>query len=202
MTKIYITQEEFNDEEEFILFDDIQNVSKLYIGPSEYDDYDDETQQFLFDFICTQDIFPIFLTFEPYNDVKEEIENTFREKKVSYSLKFESTKNKSFPIFNVIVKDPHLLKFVLRETFWMACSNQFFALSFSDSVAYKLEMRKSLFRSRKPYMLPSFQMKDTSTVIKVWHDGRGFNLYTSDNRYSTIEMLTNHLPKGTIVENK
>ncbi|MCM3790073.1 hypothetical protein M3221_16925 [Domibacillus indicus] len=129
------------------------------------------------------------------------MEHLFQEKDISYSLRYEGLKKKSFPVFKMVIKDPPSLTFVLEETFWMAASNQFFALSFSDNVTYQLAVRKGLFRNKKPYMLPSFQMRDASTVIKIWHDERGFNLYTNDRRYSIIKMLTNHLPKGTIVEN-
>lgn len=202
LSKIYITQEEFNSDEEYILFDNVQKVSKLYIGPSEYDDYDDETRQFLYDFICNEALFPAYLTFEPYNDLTEEIENAFKKECIQYSLRFESAKKKSFPVFNAIINDEHTLKFILEETFWIASSNQFYAFSFSDNISYKLAIKKGLFGGKKPYMLPCFNMKDTTTIIKLWHDGQGFNLYTNDPRYSTIEMLTNHLPNGTIIENK
>lgn len=201
MTRIYISKEEFNDEEDFILFDNIQNVSKMYIGPLEYDHYDDDTLKFLYDFICWQDRFPVFLTFEPYNDVKEELETAFQNKDISYSLTVESTQNKKFPVFHMMIKSADSLKYVLDEIFWMACSNQFCALSFSDNASYKPAMGKGLFGRKKPYMLPSFQMKDASTVMKIWHDAHGFNLYTSDKRYSTIESLATRLPPGTILEN-
>jgi hypothetical protein len=202
LTKIYITQEEFNSDEEYILFDNVQKVSKLYIGPSEYDDYDDETRQFLYDFICKETLFPAYLTFEPYNDLTEEIENAFKKECIQYSLRFESAKKKSFPVFNAIINDEHSLKLILEETFWIASSNQFYAFSFSDNISYKLAIKKGLFGGKKPYTLPCFNMKDTTTIIKLWHDGQGFNLYTNDPRYSTIEMLINHLPNGTIIENK
>lgn len=202
MTKIYIAQDEFNSDEEYILFENIQKVSKLYIGPSEYDDYDNETRQFLYDFICKQALFPVYLTFEPYNDLTEEIKNTFQKECIPYSLRCESTKKKSFPVFKAIIHDAHTLKLILDETFWIASSNQFYAFSFSDHIRYKLAIKKGIFGGEKPYMLPCFNMKDTTTIIKLWHDGQGFHLYTNDPRYSTIEKLTNHLPNGTIIENK
>ena len=95
MTKIYIAQDEFNSDEEYILFENPQKISKLYIGPSEYGDYDNETRQFLYDFICKQALFPVYLTFEPYNDITEEIKNVFQKECIPYSLRFESTKKKS-----------------------------------------------------------------------------------------------------------
>ncbi|MCA1061444.1 hypothetical protein LCL96_21235 [Rossellomorea aquimaris] len=202
MTKIYITQEEFNLDEEYILFENVQKVSKLYIGPSEYDDYDDETRQFLYDFICKQALFPVFLTFEPYNDLTEEIEFAFQKECIQYFLKFESTKKNSFPVFKVIINDAHTLKLILEETFWIASSNQFYSISFSDIISYKLEIKEGVFGGKKSYMFPCFNMKNTTTILKLWHDGQGCNLYTNDPRYSTIEMLTNHLPNETIMENK
>ncbi|KKI91006.1 hypothetical protein WQ54_17365 [Bacillus sp. SA1-12] len=196
-----MTQEEFHSAKEYILFEDGENVSKIYIGPSEYENYDDKTRQFLYDFICKQAIFPVFLTFEPYTDVTEEIESTLKKGYIQYTLRFESKKRKSFPVFHVVINNPYSLKLVLEETFWIASSNQFYALSFPNKIRYKLAIRRGIFGGKKPYMVPCINMRENSTIINIWFDGQGFNIYTNDSRYSTIEMLTHHIPKGTIIDN-
>lgn len=201
MGKIYISQEEWGSEEEFIIFNDFQKVSKWYIGPSEYEDYDDRTREFLSDFICTQDSFPVFLTFEPYSDQSVKLEKLLNDNAISYTSRVEGIGSRMFPVFTVKLKDVQDLQLVLEETFWMAAANQFFAFSFTDNCTYKLVMKKTLGRKEKPYMLPYFQMEKDSKVITTWHDGQGINLYTSDERYKTLESLINQLPKGTIVEN-
>lgn len=200
--KVIITQEDLNFDEEYILFDGAKNITKWYIGPSEYEDYDEQTEQFLYDFICTQAPFPIYLTFEPYNDLTEKIESTFKKGTIPFSLQVEGIKNKSFPVFIVTINDPLSLKLVLEETFWIAASNQFFAFSFSNHTTYKLAYRKGFFGRKTPMMLPCYQIENPSTIMKIWHDGQGFELYTNDIRYSTVEMLTKHSPNGTIVDSE
>jgi hypothetical protein len=202
MAKIHIIYEEFDPEEDSILIDG-ELKTKLYIGPSEYEDYDEKTKQFLFEFLCKQNHFPIFLTFEPFDDLTDELEKTFKKEKIQYFKRMEGKESnrKPFPVFKVIICDPQSLKIALEETFWFASANQFYALSFSDNINYKLRTVKGLWRKEKKVPLPHFNMKDTSTIITIWHDGQGFNIYTNDLRYSSIEALTQHLPNGTIVEN-
>lgn len=201
MTKVYIAHEEVDSEEEFVLFDDFQKVSKWYIGPSEYEDYDDTTRDFLYSFICTQNSFPIFLLMEPYSDQLTELEKLLKDNDISFTFRVEGIQNKTFPVLKIMLKDAKALQLLLEATFWMAASNQFFALSFSDNGTYKSTKKNSIWKRENPYMIPFFHMKEAATVIRVWHDGRGFNLYTSDSRYRTFESLISHLPEGTLLEN-
>lgn len=202
MSKIYISQEDWESEEEFIIFNDSQKVSKWYIGPSDYEDYDDRTRKFLSEFICTQDSFPVFLTFEPYSDQAVKLEKLLNDNAISHTSRVEGIGSRMFPVFTITLKGVQDLQLVLEETFWMAAANQFFAFSFTDNCTYKLAMKKTIMRKEKPYMLPYFQMEENSTVIITWHDGQGFNLYTSNERYKTLERLISHLPTSTIVENE
>ena len=202
MSKIYISQEDWESEEEFIIFNDSQKVSKWYIGPSDYEDYADRTREFLSEFICMQDSFPVFLTFEPYSDQAVKLEKLLNDNAISYTSRVEGIGSRMFPVFTITLQDVQDLQLVLEETFWMAAANQFFALSFTDNCTYKLAMKKTLGRKEKPYMLPYFHMEGDSTVIATWHDGQGFNLYTNNERYKTLERLISHLPTSTIVENE
>lgn len=202
MAKIYISQEDWESKEEFIIFNDSQKVSKWYIGPSDYEDYSDRTREFLSEFIRMQDSFPVFLTFEPYSDQAVKLEKLLNDNAISYTSRVEGIGSRMFPVFTITLKDVQDLQLVLQETFWMAATNQFFAFSFTDNCTYKLAMKKTIMRKEKPYMLPYFQMEENSTVITTWHDGQGFNLYTSNERYKTLERLISHLPTSTIVENE
>lgn len=202
MAKIYISQEDWESKEEFIIFNDSQKVSKWYIGPSDYEDYPDRTREFLSEFIRMQDSFPVFLTFEPYSDQAVKLEKLLNDNAISYTSRVEGIGSRMFPVFTITLKDVQDLQLVLQETFWMAATNQFFAFSFTDNCTYKLAMKKTIMRKEKPYMLPYFQMEENSTVITTWHDGQGFNLYTSNERYKTLERLISHLPTSTIVENE
>ncbi|MGE6370916.1 hypothetical protein ACQKDD_17360 [Planococcus kocurii] len=184
------------------IFNDSQKVSKWYIGPSDYEDYSDRTREFLSEFIRMQDSFPVFLTFEPYSDQAVKLEKLLNDNAISYTSRVEGIGSRMFPVFTITLKDVQDLQLVLEETFWMAAANQFFAFSFTDNCTYKLAMKKTIMRKEKPYMLPYFQMEENSTVITTWHDGQGFNLYTSNERYKTLERLISHLPTSTIVENE
>lgn len=133
MAKMYIRQEEWGSEEDFIIFDDFQKVSKWYIGSSEYEDYDDKTREFLADFICVQDSFPVFLTLEPYSDQSVELEKLLNDNAISYTFRVEGIGNRTFPVFTIMLEDVQALQLVLEETFWKAAASQFFAFSFTNN---------------------------------------------------------------------
>lgn len=202
MSKVYITHETIGSDGEMLLCEDVQTVVKFYIGPSESVNDPDSTCEILIDFICTKALFPIYLTFEPLPGMEKGLERLFQGKNIEYSLRLEDLKNKRFPVFKLTIKSPFSLTFVLQETFLAAICNCFYAFSFSDNIVYKYVAGKSWFGREKTWIWPHFDMNGASTVLEIWNDGDGFNLYTTESRFSTIERLANRFPNGTsIVKN-
>lgn len=105
MTKIHITAEPFNSEEDYLLFEEARVLSKIYIGPSEYENYDEETKQFLYDFLCKQNEFSLFVVFEAYKDCTEELESKLRQKSIPYSLGYVEPKQKGYPVFRITINN-------------------------------------------------------------------------------------------------
>ncbi|MGB6407400.1 MAG: hypothetical protein WBF39_07980 [Planococcus donghaensis] len=196
MAKIHIVREDFESVEELNMFSNFHNAAKWYIGP---DGDSDETRKFLTDFISAQDSFPVFLVMEPFGDVSSELVRLLEDNRIAFTIRTEGMKNKSIPVLKIMLKDAHSLKLIIDETFWIANSNNFYALSFSDNCIYKSATRKTLWGRKKPLVHPFFEMKEASTVISIWYDGDGFNLYTNDLRYKTMESLKGYLPEGTSV---
>lgn len=197
VAKMYIACEDFESAEELNMFSNFQNAAKWYIGP---DGDSDETRKFLTDFISAQDSFPVFLVMEPFGDVSSELVRLLEDNRIAYTVRTKGMKNKSIPVLKIVLKDAYSLKLIIDETYWIANSNNFYALSFSDNCTYKLGTRKTIWGREKPFMHPFFEMKEASTVFTIWYDGDGFNLYTNDRRYKTLESLKSHLPEGPLVE--
>ena len=203
MSKIYINHETIGSDGETLLYENVQNLVKFYIGPSESanDSNSDTTCEMLIDFICTKALFPLYLIFEPFGGMEEEFERLFKGKNIEYALRFEGLKDKRFPVFKLTIETPSSLAFVLQETFWIATCNNFYAFSFSDNIVYKPGIYKSWFGREKTWIWPHFNMNGASTVIEIWNDGDGFNLYTTEPRFSTIEKLASYFPPKTSVVN-
>lgn len=203
MSEVYITRETIGSDGEMLLYEDSQKVMKFYLGPSESVNDPDSTCEILVDFIRTKALFPIYLTFEPFSGMEEELKRLFQDINIEYLLKFEGLKTKRFPVFKLTIEEPSYLTLVLRETFWIATCNNFYALSFSDNIVYKPVLGKSWFGREKTWIWPSFDMNGASTVIEIWHDGDGVILYTTEPAFSTIEKLASHFPYETsIVKNE
>ncbi|ANU12906.1 hypothetical protein B481_3254 [Planococcus halocryophilus Or1] len=185
MGKVYITHELIGSDGEILTCDNIQNLVKFYVTPSTSVNYSDATCEILVDFIFTKALFPIYLTFEPFTGMEEDLENLFQNKNIEYTLRFEGLKNKRFPVFKLTIESSSTLSFVLQETFWIATCNQFYAFSFSDKIMYRTLIGKSWFGRKKTSIWPHFNMNGASTVIEIWYDGDGFNLYTTDPHFST-----------------
>ncbi|WP_142829738.1 hypothetical protein [Planococcus soli] len=201
MSKVYITHETIGSDGEMLMYEDVQNVVKFYMGPSESVNDSDSTCEILTDFICTKALFPLYLTFEPFTGMEDDLERLFQGKNIEYSLRFEGLKNKRLPVFKLTIETPSSLSFVLQETFWIASSNNFYAFSFSDNIMYKSVIGKSWFGREKTWMWPHFDMNRASTVIEIWYDGDGFNLYTTESHFSTIQKLASYFPPETSIVN-
>jgi hypothetical protein len=199
MIKISIYEEAFDHEKE-----PIRIIGKLdaryYIGPWEYENYVEETKQILFEFLCKQNRFPLYITFEPYNDVYGNIVAALEKEDIKYSIIRIQKKRESFPVFDVIVKGPKSLNIVFEEAFWLASTNQFFAISFDDNIRYEIVAVKNWYGKTVQIPLPHFIMNDESTVITLFHDAQGFYIFSNDKRYSSIEELRDRLPKTAILK--
>ncbi|MDQ0429463.1 hypothetical protein QOZ98_002291 [Planomicrobium stackebrandtii] len=205
MSKVYIIPETIRSDGEMFLCDNVQNLVKFYMGPSESanDPDSDSTCEMLIDFICTKALFPIFLTFEPFSGMEKDLERLSQRNNIEYTLRFEGLKNKRFPVFKLTIETPSSLTYVLQETFGIASSNNFYAFSFSDNIVYKPVIYKSWFGREKTWIWPHFDMNGASTVMEIWNDGNGFNLYTTESHFSTIEKLAKYFPPRTwIVKNE
>lgn len=201
MDKVFIIPETIGSDGEMLLCEDGQTVEKFHMAPFESIADPDSTGELLVEFICTKFLFPIYLTFEPFTGMEDDLEGLFQGKNIKYSLRFEGLKNKCFPVFNLTIEKPSSLTFVLQETFWIATCNNFYAFSFSDNIVYKSVIGKSWFGREKTWIWPHFDMNGASTIIEIWHDGDGFNLYTTEPRFSTIEELASYFPVGTPIVN-
>ncbi|ANU25524.1 hypothetical protein [Planococcus versutus] len=201
MDKVFIIPETIGSDGEMLLCEDGQTVEKFHLAP--FDSIADPTStgELLVEFICAKFLFPIYLTFEPFTGMEDNLEGLFQSKNIEYSLKFEGLKNKCFPVFKLTIEKPSSLTFVLQETFWIATCNNFYTFSFSDNIVYKSVIGKSWFGREKTWIWPHFDMNGASTVIEIWHDGDGFNLYTTEPRFSTIEKLASYFPVGTSIVN-
>lgn len=200
MKKVYITHETIGSDGEMLLCEDVQKLVKFYMGPPDTVNDSAATCEILVEFICTKALFPIYLTFEPLSGMEDDLERLFQSQNIEYSLRFEGLKNKRFPVFNLTIESPSSLTLVLRETFLAAICNHFYAFSLSDNIVYKPVTIKGWFGREKTWIWPHFDMNAASTVIEIWHDGDGLNLYTNEAHFSTIEKLENHFPPGTSFE--
>ena len=196
MTRVQIVRDAFDSETEVAMFADIENISKWYIGLNDVLDHEMD-RDFLTDFMCSQNSFPVYLIVETFGDITKELTALLEDQKLSYTFRQEGPTNKTFPVLKAVINDAHSFKLVIKETCWIAVANNFFSLSFSDNCQYKTAMRKTIWGREKPYVHPFYCMKEPSTVIHIWHDGDGFNLFSNEPRYKTFESLVQHLPEGT-----
>lgn len=200
MIKVYIEKESFNQDEEFITFSGQYSNENFYIGPAESDDYDDNTREFLYEFLRGQSIFPVYIVFEPYSDVAERTISTLEKAHIQHTCIQNKVNSKKQTILKVVVKDDKKLKFLLEEFFWFAASNQFFSVSFSDNCSYHLVTRKGFIGKNRAYMIPNFHMHSNSTVITIFHDGFGVNIYSNDSKFSSIDNLAKSFPPNVEID--
>lgn len=193
MIKIVMDKEPFDPEKESVrIVGELR--ARYYIGPWEYENYIENTRHILFEFLYNQNRFPLYITFEPYDGLYKDIEAVFDKEGIEHSIKCIPKERESFPVMNVIAKEPKSLQIVLEEAFWLASSNQFFAISFEDNIRYEIAAIDDWYGKMVQFPLPHFIMSEDSTVLTLYHDAQGFYIFTNDKRYSSIEDLRNQLP--------
>jgi hypothetical protein len=52
---------------------------------------------------------------------------------------------------------------------------------------------------KKERSIPIFNINVETTFITIFHDGAGFYLFSNEEKYSAVESLCAHLPKGTVI---
>ncbi len=208
MAQIWIREEKVEQE----LFDDVikvdGNIQSLYcISEGTEGDYVESNMQFLQDFLIAQQRYPLYITFVAYDNY-EDMRITFDKLSVDYTIEFlkelqfywidGKTVQYHPPCFKIKVMDMHTLQIVLKETFWLAAQNQFYAISCFDNLTFKTE---SVMRwgKKQEYSIPHFAVDEDTTFFTIFHDGAGFYIFSSEKKYSSIQSLCSYLPKGTVI---
>ena len=200
MNPIYICQESFNLRDEYFLIESASNLAKLYISPVNDEYYDIETQQILIHLLIAQNSFPIHLTIELFSGVYDELKTSFQKQAISHSITNKRNGRKNIALFQAILENPDAIEFAITKTFWIASANQFYALSSPESLSSSMVQTTGWFGRKKQLLRPHFNTQALTSLIVIWYDGKGFNLYTSEEKYATPENLASHFPADTPVE--
>ena len=200
MNPIYVCQEDFNPKDEYPVFDPDSVPAKLYVSPVNDEHYDVETQQILIHFIISQNRFPVHLTVELFSGVSDELKTSFQKQAIDHSITNEQTGRTNTTVFRAILENPDAVNFAIAKTFWIACANQFYVLSCPDSLSYSKVKSTGWFGREKQILRPYFPTSSHVSFIVVWHDGQGFNLYTSEEKFATLENLASYFPSDTLIE--
>jgi hypothetical protein len=213
MAKIWIKEEEVSEKlidelDHFISFDG--KIQKAYYINASTDggDYVEENQQFLRDFLISQYKFPLYLTFILYDDQVEEYQDMLKRNSLDFT-QFYLEENRSYfditgrhkyhpPCFLVKIYDSKSISLLLDQTFWLPAQNEFYSISYSDNLNFKLEKVKEWGR-KTDRSVPIFKAENDTTFITIYHDGAGFYLFSNEEKYSSIEKLSASLPQGTII---
>ena len=174
------------------------NLQVAYTVQTETDGEDElkHNKEFLLQFLTHQNKYPLFLTFEDYDD---KYTNFLRENKLEFTLNvLKKTKNKSDYYFTVKIPDADTLAFLLNETYWLASQDNFYWLSFSANLVFELvKVKEWIMVMYRP--APTFEMDSNSTIITTDHDGLGFRLLSNEEKYETLESFLKNLPKDTTI---
>ncbi|MCA1322313.1 hypothetical protein LC085_20760 [Bacillus tianshenii] len=212
MAEIWIQEEKVSDE----FLDELGHHIKFngslksvyFISEGSEGDYVERNRKFLQDFLITQDKFPIYLTFVYYDDDYEEFQKALNESKIEFKISlleetrtyWTASKNVRYhpPCFTVKIMEAHSLSVVLAETYWLPAQNEFYAITYSENLFFKLETVTEWDKKRER-SVANFNIDEETTLITIFHDGAGFYLFTNQTKYSTVENLSANLPKGTVI---
>ncbi|EGA90215.1 hypothetical protein GPDM_06715 [Planococcus donghaensis MPA1U2] len=82
MDKVFIIPKTIGSDGEILLCEDVQTVEKFHMAPFESITDPDSKGELLVEFICTKFLFPIYLTFEPFTGMGDDLEGLFQGKNI------------------------------------------------------------------------------------------------------------------------
>lgn len=212
MEKVWVQKEEINEHFLNKLNRSLKidgHISAIYFMSNGTEgDYVEHNKVLLQNLLITHNQYPLYLTFTYYHD-HETIQSTLDKLSINYSLTFldelqtywTSDQHIHYhpPCFTIQIDNPNALIFALEATFWVAAQNEFYAISDSQNLSFPLETIFE-FRRKKERSVPHFKVEKDTTFITISHDGLGYYLFSNLEKYSKIESLCAHLPKGTVLE--
>ncbi|KPB05335.1 hypothetical protein [Bacillus sp. CHD6a] len=171
----------------------------FYLYRFEEVDYQEENKQLLLDFLGKLNIFPLKVLIEGY-DEEEEMRQMLDNLRFSYTVEYfidtrmYSTGGNTFtyhpPFFQIEVFSLDELQLIMTKTYHLATQNQYYGISFINSVQLI---------SRNGYSIPKLSKNKDIAALKVSHDGQGFYFYSNLSTLQKIEQVISMLPKGYAV---
>lgn len=211
MAEIWIVEERVSNK----FLDDLGHYIRLngkldsaYFIGADGEDYVEQNKNFLLEFLFHQNKYPLFITFIVYEEQTEEYITFLNENNIDFRLNNLEEKRTYYdffgkhqyhpPCFTARIKDSNSLALLINETYWLPTQNEFFSISFSDNLTFKLETVTE-WRRKRERSIPIFKTNEETTFITIFHDGAGFYLFSNEERYSRLDNLISNLPKGTVI---
>ncbi|MDQ0808190.1 hypothetical protein [Priestia megaterium] len=213
MSEVWIQEEHLNSDFYEMVGHYVQlegTIESVYFISETTEDVEDRDEQrdFLLDFLINQDRYPLYLTFLCDDMMAEDFEKEFNQLDIEYSCELLKEKQTYYTFFKRVtyhprcftlpIKDARTLSLVLEHTFYLANMNQFYSLSYSKNIRFKLKKVKEWGRW-KNVSTPIFKTKEDTTFITIFHDGAGFFLFSNEDRYSSIQRVCSTFPEGSRV---
>ncbi|TWT25960.1 hypothetical protein [Planomicrobium sp. CPCC 101110] len=212
MTEIWINEEKIT--EEFLKENGrhmkiIGKVKALYyIGDFAEGNHIDLNRSYLLEFLRKQNIFPLYFTFVYFLDDAEETISGLVDNNIPYSLSYLEETNTYYdltgkhkyhpPCFSIEATDCRSVELVLNLTYWLAAQNEFYSISTAPNLSFQLVEVKEWGRIGK-HSAAVYAADACITFITIDQDGRGFYLYSNDDKYRSVENLMENLPSGTTI---
>lgn len=178
-----------------------------YLNATE-EDYLENNKDFLLEFLLHENRYPLFVTFIVYDDQTDEYITFLKKNKIEFVLNKLDEKRTYYdfsgkhqyhpPCFTAKIEDYNSLALLLNETYWLPAQNEFYSISFSDSLTFETEEVIEWKRKRKR-SIASFKIDGNTSFILIEHDGAGFYLLSNEEKYFPLTKFISNLPKGTVV---
>ncbi|MEI2330217.1 hypothetical protein [Priestia megaterium] len=213
MSEIWIQQEQLNAEFDEMVGHYVQlegPIDSVYFISETMESVDDrdEQREFLRNFLIKQDRYPLYLTFLCDDMMAEEFEEEFNQLGIEYRYELLEEKQAYYTFFKRVtyhprrftlpIKDARTLSLALEHTFYLANMNEFYSLSNSENLSFKLKKVKEWGRW-KNVSIPIFKTEEDTTFITIFHDGAGFFLFSNEDRYSSIQKVCSTFPEDSKV---
>ena len=199
MARVFILEEQDGHDVEF-KGEAPRNYLVLEMGA---DDYVERNRQLLYDFLCVQERFPLYLSFTVYEGMYEELHAMFCANHIEHTVETSEVKDNYssyYPhCFRVVVKDVIELELLLKETFWLPAQNEFYAISFTDNLWFVTKEVPIGKKRTTKVSVPTFKTDEPATFFIIEGDAQGFYLFSNEDGYATVDQLLKRFPEEATI---
>lgn len=153
-------------------------------------------REWLLDWLIERDHYPLYLGVTIYADMYEPLKPWLADLKIDYETYYLYRAYKEERDIGLVmtIESKEMLVATIDELYWLAEQNNPFGLSNAPIFNFETVQIGTVGAGVLEEDVLTAHLNDKMTVVTVAHDGRGFHICTTEERFKTMEQVKETFP--------